>query len=113
MTGKSMTEEGGLWQPVWGTGGFSHSLLLPLRIPSITPQYCDQVLQLQHLLLRAAAKARAFDRNIFQITKLLLGSLLPVSGLALPVIFPIKCPRYASKDSDCHSLRHWQENAPD
>jgi len=36
-----------------------------------------------------------------------------VSELALPVTFSVKCPRYASKDSDCHSLSCWQENAPD
>ena len=77
------------------------------------PKYCDQVLQIQHLLLHAAAKAIVLGCSIFQITKLLLSSLLAVSELALPVTFPIKCPRYASKDSDCHSLSHWQENAPD
>jgi len=35
-TGKTVTEEGGLWQSVWGMAGFSHSLLAPLLIPSIT-----------------------------------------------------------------------------
>lgn len=64
-------------------------------------------------MLHAVAKATALGCKVFQITKLLVGSPLLVSELALPVTFPIKCPRYASKDSDCHSLSHWQENAPD
>lgn len=58
-----------------------------------------------------AAKAIALGCNVFQIAKLLVSSPLLVSELALPVTFPIKCSKYASKDSDCHSLSHQQENA--
>lgn len=91
-TGKNMPEKGRLWQSVWGMGGFSPSPLTNLPTPELPPgtKHCDQVLQLEHLLLRGAAKATAFGCDISQITKLVRSSRLTVSELALPVPFPIK-----------------------
>lgn len=98
---------------------FIAAILSSLKTAGITlppgTQCCDQVLQMQHLLPHAAAKAIVLGCNIFHLIKLLASSLSsrPMSELAFPVTFPIKSPRYVSEDSGCHSSSHQWENTLD